>query len=107
MNRPPMLMVPTVWAEALLTVGITVAGREFKAGEIVKVPYGVAVQGMATGTFTAIKNADAVHAEANEHFATYGPDSWFPASSQTLFKFWSHIQAERDKRNPIPAETAH
>lgn len=80
------LMVPTLWCEAMLTMPLSVAGKNFAAGELVSLPYGVVIQAIALGTITVIKNADAVHAEATEMLAQYGPDSWFPQPIQTIAK---------------------
>jgi hypothetical protein len=93
---PMRVMVPTLYAEGMLTRSLTVGGKHFKLGELVKVPYGVALQGLATGTFSCLRNEAAIHAEAIENLSTYGPDSWFTASVQTIGKLWDYLQQNRD-----------
>lgn len=89
------LMVPTLWVDAILTCSLTIGKEIFKAGELVKLPYGVALQARVTGTVAVISNEDEAHAQAAQYLKDYGPDSWFPAPVQTLGKFWRHIEAQR------------
>lgn len=101
------LMVPTLWCDAMLTTPVSVAGKNFAAGEIVRLPYGVVIQAIALGTVTVIKNADAVHAEATDMLAQYGPDSWFPQPIQTIAKLgeWMAEQHRARTAEPVPRNT--
>jgi len=92
------LMVPTLWVNALLTVPLTIGKQIFKAGELVKLPYGIALQARVTGTVTALENENEAHAQAAQYLQDYGPDSWFPSPVQTLGKFWRHIEAQRQAK---------
>lgn len=96
-------MVPTVWVNAMLTQPIAVAGQRFNAGEMVKIPYGVALQAYACGIVTVIQDADAMHAEALMMLEKYGPDSWFPQAVQTINKVGEWLASlSKSKQTPEP-----
>jgi hypothetical protein len=105
------LMVPTLWVMALCATPLALGGKTAKAGEVIRVPYGVGLQGLATGAFAAIEDADAMHAQAVEYLDLYGPDSWFPAAIQTIQKFWNYVEGERKKNKEgvtqVDGETVH
>jgi hypothetical protein len=97
------ITVPTLWVEALLTSSLEVAGNKFAAGEIVKIPYGVALQAHVIGTVATIKDADKMHVEATMMLQKFGPDSWFPQSIQTCAKIseWlSEVAAQNAPSTP-------
>lgn len=95
------IMVPTVYAQVLLSQPLEVNGHKFAAGEILKIPYGVAIQAYALGTVKSIVDAENKHAEATKMLAQYGPDSWFPESLQSLARLTEFL----DEKSPQNAPT--
>lgn len=89
------LMVPTLYVEAMLTRPKVIRGVAYKTGEIVEVPYGGAILGLATGEFSTLVDEESAHRKGLDHLRQYGPDSWFPASLQTLAKLGALIQREQ------------
>jgi len=78
------LMVPTLWCKATLRQQIVLGNEVRHVGELVDLPYGVALQGLAQGVVGAIKDADEKHLEALHMLDIYGGDSWFPPHFQTI-----------------------
>jgi len=101
------LMVPTLWVNAMCACPISAGGKTAVTGEIMRVPYGVALQGLATGAFSTIENASEMHAHGIAHLQEYGPDSWFPQQSQTLGKFWAYVEQRRAEKAAGVETTTH
>jgi hypothetical protein len=96
------LMVPTLWCMAMLTAPIEVAGQRFGAGEMVRIPYGVALMAFSLGVVTVIQDAEQIHAEATEVLQKYGPDSWFPQPVQTISKVGEWLASLSKAQNDAP-----
>lgn len=101
------LFVPTLYVEAMVKREMVINGRTFKVGELMRVPYGVALQGLATGTYSAIKDEDAMHMQAIQDLQQYGPDCWFPIGIQTMHRFWAEYEQKLTAAQQTPGETAH
>lgn len=84
------LMVPTLYVQAMLAQPLDLGETQFKAGEIIKMPYGTALQAYTMGVVRAIQDADKMHEEASKMLMEYGPDAWFPQPLQTLAKVVEH-----------------
>jgi hypothetical protein len=80
------VIVPTLNVRCTLREECVVAGKTFKPGAVVTLPYGVALQGITRGTVGVIVDAEVQHVRALEMLMSYGADSWFPASLQTIGK---------------------
>jgi hypothetical protein len=78
------LVVPTTWCKCTLREQLVLGGEIRHPGEIVDLPYGIALDGMAHGIIGAILDADAKHAEAIDALEIYGGDAWFPPHFQTI-----------------------
>jgi hypothetical protein len=85
------LMVPTLMCDALMALDVDMGGRQVRAGEIISMPYGNALQLIAMGGVKAIKDADLKHIEAHEHLNTYGADGWFPHGQQTISRVADYL----------------
>jgi hypothetical protein len=84
-------MVPTVMCQAMLAQDITVGLKSFKAGEIIDLPYGPALFMRVLGGVSAIIDEASKHVEAQEALHTYGGDSWFPHSQQTISRVADYL----------------
>jgi hypothetical protein len=78
------LGVPTFKVKCTLREEIISNSVKHAPGEVVELPYGIALQGMAQGVVGAIVGAESAHLVALEYIGRYGADSWFPSEFQTL-----------------------
>jgi|SRR5262245_15480317 len=101
------LMVPTFWCEAMLTEDIYLEDRKIAAGEIIRLPYGVAIQAYARGSVSVIKDAENTHIQAERMLAQYGPDCWFPQPLQTLAKVEAYLNEQGPDQNAPSSPLVH
>lgn len=94
------MVVPTFLVTC--TLREAVAGK--KAGEMVTLAYGCALQGMARGVLGVMVQADEAHENAMKFLDQYGADSWFPADLQTLDRF---VKAAKAGDNQVDMRTVH
>lgn len=71
-------------ATVLLGQELAAGGRTFRAGETVKIPYGVALQAYATGLVRAFVDSTETHERASKTIIEFGADAWFPENMKTL-----------------------
>jgi hypothetical protein len=108
-----MFSVPTFSVSCSLREDLVVKGQvAAKKGEMIRLPYGVALQGIAQRVIGAIENEEKAHADAMHAIAQYGADAWFPKSLQTmnfLEEYLAKAEAmgfEAGKRANAPAPLA-
>lgn len=78
------LMVPTITVDAIVAQAIEHGGKIIKAGEVIPLAYGLALQMRVLGLVGGFKDEDEKHLEATEALRIYGGDSWFPNRLQTI-----------------------
>ena len=100
------LMVPTQWVNAMLAVPCNFDGTPHNPGEMVRLPYGSAIQLLAVGAVRTIENAENEHISAMENLAVYGPDSWFAPHMQTIGKIREVLETGQPQRTNAPSTEA-
>lgn len=99
------LVVPTVWCKCTIRSATLLGGIMRAPGEIIDLPYGVALQGIAQGVIGVLVDADDKHLEALEQLAIYGGDAWFPAHLQTIGRVKDYFNGSVDI-DRAPVDTA-
>jgi len=89
--------VPTFMCKAMLAFDLPDQG--WKAGQIVDLPYGVAVTLHAQGGVTALMEPQKTHTEAQIQLKIYGADAWFPSGAQTSSRLAEYL-ADVDFQTP-------
>lgn len=91
------VVVPTFEVKCLLAANVA----DYKAGTIVSLAYGVALQGLVMGSVKSILAGAAAHEKALEFIAKYGADSWFPKPLQTIGIVTAAInKADKEAQDP-------
>lgn len=86
-----ILTVPTVFVDCLVVKPMSLGAKEYKAGDMITLPYGRALFGKAMGVIGAIQNEVDRALEASEMLAIYGGDCWFEQPAQTIFRVANYL----------------
>lgn len=96
------VIVPTFSVRCILREQLRIGPIEYKVGDIVTFPYGVALQGIAQGAISCMLEEEVAYKQAAIFMADYGADSWFPPNMQTIGKVArSTAAAEKEAKTAV------